>query len=197
MGIGVVFGSLSFRGCFFTAGFLLFALRDEFTESEVFEVARGAKAEEFRKRCMTKGKFWHKNRDVPRKLLSFGKLFWIGKVTKKKPLVTGSRDLEPFPAQPSFVGYLGFCARIGSSECIFYEAITGCAERCGKGGMKTLEGVVFRSGTVCVSLATASPRPLELGSSRSLSCACRRTRCRTRAVIRAATRWLAILESAR
>ena len=27
----------------------------------------------------------------------------------------------------------------------FYEAIIGCAERCGKGGMKTLEGVFFEA----------------------------------------------------
>ena len=142
---GSFFGPLSFWGVFSPLVVLLLALRGELMECRAFEVARGAKAEESRKTCTSRGKFWHKSRDVPRKLLSFGDRFRIGKLTQKEPLFTGSRDLELLPTQPSPVGYLGFCARIGSAGCIFYEAIIGCAERCGKGGVKTLEGVFFEA----------------------------------------------------
>ena len=64
----------------------MLALRGELMECRAFEVARGAKAEESRKTCTSRGKFWHKSRDVPRKLLSFGDRFRIGKLTKKKRL---------------------------------------------------------------------------------------------------------------
>lgn len=98
---GSFFGPLSFWGVFSPLVVLLLALRGELMECRAFEVARGAKAEESRKTCTSRGKFWHKSRDVPRKLLSFGDRFRIGKLTKKKPLFTGSRDLELLPAQPS------------------------------------------------------------------------------------------------
>ena len=142
------------------------------------------------KRCTLKGEFWHKSRDVPRKLFSFWNLFRIGKVDRRE--IPGHGLSQPGVASSS--GLLlwdtsVFVPELALRSVVFCKAISGCAERCGKGGAKTLEGEFF-------SEAEPSARASRQHFFGRLSWA-HPARCCARTAIRVATEWLAILESAR
>lgn len=106
--------------------------------------------------------------------------FELGNWLKKKPLLTGSRDLESIPTQPSPVGYLGFCARIGSAGCTFLRSDYRLRGALRQRQDEDARRCIFRSGIVCAGLLPAFFWSLDLSTSRSLSCAC----CYARAVVR-------------
>ena len=118
------------------------------------------------KKCTCLPEFWHKNRGVPRRESELGGAFDLEALVTWDFLLKVARLLAATSwIGRSFVGYLGFCGRIGPWRCTFLGSIAleqgdtrarspavgreksprgcgGCANRGGEVGIRTLDALL-------------------------------------------------------
>lgn len=146
MGMWVVFGPLSFRGRFVTAGGSVVCFERRTRGMQSFRGCSRCESRGISKNVHVEGEILAQKPRRPTEIALVWRSVSDWEISSKRnpcsrALVIWNRFQISLPLWDTSV----FVPELALRGVPFYEAIIGCAERCGKGGMKTLEGVFFEA----------------------------------------------------